>query len=579
MPTFLRVLYLSVLLTACTASARPAHKPDTASIRSWQQGELHSGQSFDNNLRQLQQWLSQSEQGLPDNLDSSLLYLRYFSYYSDTAQLPAASLLQLHQLLQQLAAQPRFSQANHTGWRLQEHYAVLLYRYYPNSALTAHWPQQLQALLPPLQQLQLGADLQQHYSWWEISRSLAFAAVSARNQAELKPPLAAAAIDDTLLSLLPHSQGWQLEHIVWALAYYHILLEPAAQQALDKQVLAALSSHPALQDQHQYRQIFSRYLANSFRVREQCEAEFAPHCLVPDIEPALPLRHQCHERLVIRARTIAPAQLESSCQNMMAQEARFHQLLNTGQQPVANDFNHTLEVVIFDDYSDYNLYGSLYFNIRSNNGGMYIEGTPSDPANQARFFSFQRFWQPQPFAVWNLEHEYIHYLDGRFAGYGPFGHFPSHLVWWSEGLAELLSQPEQNRLALAMLQKTATADLPSLQQIFAASYADGLDLTYRWSWFAWRYLQQHKPEQLAQLAGLLRQDFFAGYLALLQQLADSEQAAFSQYLALQAKQPLPAPGGTTYPLGRYLYRSYLQPGQLPISERHFHLLQQTEPQQ
>jgi microbial collagenase len=48
----------------------------------------------------------------------------------------------------------------------------------------------------------------------------------------------------------------------------------------------------------------------------------------------------------------------------------------------------------------------------------------------------------------------VHYLDGRFVKYDTYGHFPSHLVWWSEGLAEYISKGDNSVKALKLLAKT-----------------------------------------------------------------------------------------------------------------------------
>lgn len=47
------------------------------------------------------------------------------------------------------------------------------------------------------------------------------------------------------------------------------------------------------------------------------------------------------------------------------------------------------------------------------------KGDPSDPDNQARFIAYRAEWL-DGFAVWNLCHEYSHYLDGRYTIQGTF---------------------------------------------------------------------------------------------------------------------------------------------------------------
>lgn len=510
----------------------------------------------------------------PD-IDNELNFLRRLSYKQHTTQLTESALTQLHVMLQSLSQHHGFS-ANHAkAKRWQEQYSVLSYRYQPASASTLHnilsTLSQLSATLPD-------ADLASDYAWWEAIRAQAFLAVDARNNDELKQQFNQSRWQQTALTLVPMATGWQLDHLLWLLAYQHILLPENAQKSLDNAVIAALEAHPALSMQQQ-KQLFSwRYLTNSFRVQDNCLQDFANWCVLPPLEQALPHQHSCHSGLIIRYRSIKTEQLQQLCQQMMAQEDDFHRLLQTGGEAVANDNNTRLEVIIFDDYSDYNLFGALHFNIRTNNGGMYLEGTPSDPDNQARFFAFQKFWQPEPLAVWNLEHEYIHYLDGRYASYGPFGHFPSHKVWWSEGLAELISLGKHNPLAMTMLSNTPIGDEPQLSQIFAASYQDGLDLTYRWSYFSWRFLQQVLPERIPALAQALRSDFFAGYLHQLSQIAEQHQADFSAFLQQLRSQVTTEAASSTPPiLGRYLYRSYLQPAHLVNDERHFHRLYLNNP--
>ncbi|NEE46049.1 hypothetical protein G3M55_15670, partial [Streptomyces sp. SID8455] len=77
----------------------------------------------------------------------------------------------------------------------------------------------------------------------------------------------------------------------------------------------------------------------------------------------------------------------------------------------------SLEVVVFNSSSEYRrLAGSLY-GVSTNNGGVYLEGNPSAPGNQARFIAY-RDETASTFTVKNLNHEYTHYLDGRFNMFG-----------------------------------------------------------------------------------------------------------------------------------------------------------------
>jgi len=563
MKHLLQILLLFSVLPVCTPLQATQNNPTSFDVTS--NADLLSQQVIDISKKIVASLNSQHTEW-PD-IDDELDFLRAFSYQHHTDRLTEPALTEVHIVLQTLSQYHGFV-ANHAkAKRWQEQYSVLSYRYQPTNASSLserlNTLSQLTSKLPD-------ADLASDYAWWEAIRAQAFLALEARSKEQWKQQFNQSKWQQVFLALVPKANDWQLEHLLWLLAYQHILMSEETQKSLDDAVIIALQAHPELSEQER-KQLFSwRYLTNSFRVQDNCRQDFSNWCVLPPVEQALPHQHSCHTGLVVRYRSINTGQLQQLCQQMMAQEDDFHRLLQTGREPVANDGNQRLEVIVFDDYSDYNLFGALNFNIRTDNGGMFIEGTPSDPNNQARFFAFQKFWQPEPLDVWNLEHEYVHYLDGRYTSYGPFGHFPSHKVWWSEGLAELISLGKHNPQAITMLSKTAAEDTPELSRIFAASYQDGLDLTYRWSYLAWRFLQSELPELIPALAQTLRTDFFAGYQHQLTQIAQRHQADFSAFLQHLRNHAATEAARQPPILGRYLYRSYLQPAHLINDERHFH---------
>ncbi len=590
-------------------------------------------------------------------------------------------LQQLHQLLQQLSRTTPFSRHDETALRLQEQFAVLLYRYYPRSGLQSELASMLPILSRLLQQPALiGTDAspalaqQAAYRDLELYRALGFLLYAARNEPaqqqlwQQQQPLL-----QWLLAQVSHSSGWQLQHQLWALAYWQLLLadhatksaannstsnatnsatnnaannSPAAKPdgkpasglqpaQLDARVWQALLQNRSLSAASRQQLFSHHYLVNSFRTRESCLTDFANQCQLIEPDQVLTSSHDCsvdtHPKVdthtknrIVDSHTVTPqfsntdttttspalqirirhqglsaAQLQQSCRLMLAQTSHFTDLLQSTAEPVANDHNQRLEVMIFPDYTAYNRAGSLAFDIQTNNGGMYIEGTPGDPANQARFFSFQQFWQAEPFAVWNLAHEFVHYLDGRFNLYGGFEHYPAKTVWWSEGLAEFIAhttsvtpQPavatapadarldEPNDKALQLLLDTEPSQFLTLSQIFATSYSEhGQDQIYRWSYWAWRFLATDDPALLRRLTSYLRGDFFKGYSDLLDEIAADKQAAFQLFLLRQRQLASTNPPQRAdarpdwQPLGRYVYRSDLTPPELPASGKHFHLWQ------
>lgn len=526
--------------------------------------------------------LAQAQDINSKELDDLLYYLRAFSYYGSIKKLTEQDWLALNDALNNLAAMPIFNQNNDSSARLKEHLAVTLYQYgwQEKSKIDPNFVAKIQATL--IEDINPSATSEnEQYQILEAYRSVGFLTYQARRNKALKAALTApknGLLDALTARLKSHSQNdWQLNNNLWALANLHYLLPEEPQAQTDKLVSEFVFSHPALTKTEQKRLFSQNYLVNSFRYHEQCDNDFKDQCLIPTIDEALPVNHTCSDTLFIRATAMTVDELAVSCNKLTSQEAFFHKTINSQNQPVSNDLNTKLRVVIFDNYSEYNRWGQLLFNIGTDNGGMYIEGTPEKAGNQATFYSFEAFWKQPEFDVWNLNHEYVHYLDGRFVKFGTFGHYPSHLVWWSEGLAEYISVQKQNKKAFELLNKSEQKDWPTLSDIFATTYSDGTDRVYRWSYQAIRFIFENYPTQGEQMAAALKRDDFEAYSNLLKEFANQHQAEFLAWqLAKQPAKQEPVQEVNTIktykanPLYRYLYRTYLRPSHLPITEQHKH---------
>ncbi|RZI98921.1 MAG: collagenase, partial [Rubrivivax sp.] len=271
----------------------------------------------------------------------------------------------------------------------------------------------------------------------------------------------------------------------------------------------------------------------------------------------LKFSQSCSSTLRVRAQSLTAAQFSDTCSQLAAEESYAHTMLKTRRLPVANDNNNALEVVVFDDYANYQKYASLIYGISTDNGGMYLEGNPADAANQARFVAYKATWLPG-FQIWNLKHEYIHYLDGRFDMAGDFALGTSKpTVWWIEGIAEYLSLGNNNQAAI----DAARTAQYKLSDIFGNTYemADYVSRAYRWGYMATRFMvERHRSDVDATLA-LFRQGDYAGYQARMQAIGTRYDAEFANWVAsaTTAGQPplptdpaLPACGGDPRYLGR-----------------------------
>ncbi|OUL56448.1 collagenase [Pseudoalteromonas ulvae] len=518
----------------------------------------------------------------PSQLDALLYYLRTYSYFGQFEEVHETVWAKLDASLTLLSQQPFFMEKTESARRLQEHYVVALYRFYyqaPFHTKLAPHLNNLALLLASYDDATLsGGSQQAQYSAWETLRAISFLAYEGRLNGEVAAQFNAntrltRALTDFAMQLT--QADWRFEHALWSLAYVHILMEEDAANQLDEQVWQWLSQAEFLSHQQAQSHYSLNYLANSYRAQDNCDNEFKGRCFIPSLEQALPIKHQCDDSLFILAEQMTTVQLEESCVQLLSQQADFHQILATNNQPVANDHNQSLRVVIFDDYSSYNRYGQMTFNIQTNNGGMYIEGNPSDPDNQATFYSFEAFWLRPQLSVWNLNHEYVHYLDGRFSKYGGFGHFPDKLVWWSEGMGEYISKREENPRAFKLLHETKRDNWLSLRAIFDTQYGDGSEQIYQWSYLAVRFLSEHSPTELQSLSQYLKTDFFLGYEQALTRLASTQQEEFELWLQAHNERYV-KPNTTINAINRkqyrYLYRSYLQPAHLTNTIKHRHNL-------
>ena len=249
----------------------------------------------------------------------------------------------------------------------------------------------------------------------------------------------------------------------------------------------------------------------------------------------------CSGTLRVRAQSLTAAQFSDTCSQLAAEESYAHTMLKTQRKPVAGDNNTALEVVVFDDYANYQKYASLIYGISTDNGGMYLEGNPADPANQARFIAHKATWLPN-FEIWNLKHEFIHYIDGRFDMVGDFAAGTAQpTVWWIEGIAEYLSLGNNNQAAI----DAARTGQYKLSDIFGNTYAmaDYVNRAYRWGYMATRFMvERHRADVDANLA-LFRAGDYTGYQARMQALGTRYDSEFTTWVAnatTAGQPPLPS---------------------------------------
>lgn len=237
--------------------------------------------------------------------------------------------------------------------------------------------------------------------------------------------------------------------------------------------------------------------------------------------------HDCSSTIKIRAQELTALQLQSACTTMEAEENRFHVSLATNNQPVADDNNTFLQVNIFNSSEDYQKYAKAIFKIDTNNGGMYLEGNPSQVGNQANFVAYEASYAKGDHYIWNLEHEYVHYLDGRFDMYGDFNAPTEAVVWWSEGVAEYIANQNDNPRAIDTIKD---GSVYTLGKVFETTY-DGFDQDriYRWGYLAVRFMFERHFDEVKSMLAKTRTGDWAGYKTLMSNWASAYGNEFTQW--------------------------------------------------
>lgn len=223
----------------------------------------------------------------------------------------------------------------------------------------------------------------------------------------------------------------------------------------------------------------------------------------------LPVTRTCNKTRTdtyrLRAQQITDAEFDEVCKRLAAQENHFHTLMKDNWKPVASDINSVLELIIFNSDEDYKFYATIIFGIDTKNGGIYMEGDPQKQGNLPRFYCFKQLNNGK-FDVWNLEHEFSHYLDGRYNKVG--GGDPSlYSMWWTEGSAEYAANKQQYRTMV----DTCKAKQYPLSTIFANNRGSSKDRIYSYGYLAARFMFERHRTDVDTMLGFLRSASWSQY--------------------------------------------------------------------
>ncbi|WP_331724465.1 collagenase (plasmid) [Streptomyces longwoodensis] len=217
----------------------------------------------------------------------------------------------------------------------------------------------------------------------------------------------------------------------------------------------------------------------------------------------LTVTYACSSSITIKAQQMTSGELSSTCASLRNQDAYFHGIVRDNG-PVANDYNSTIEVVVYDSSTDYQTYAGAMYGIDTNNGGMYLEGNPAAAGNQPRFIAYEAEWLRPDFQIWNLNHEYTHYLDGRYDMYGDFSAgTTTPTIWWIEGFAEYVSYTYRG-VPYTEAMTEAGRRTYALSTLFDTTYSNDTTRIYRWGYLATRYMLENHRAEMDTVLGYYR---------------------------------------------------------------------------
>ncbi|MFI7412993.1 collagenase [Streptomyces sp. NPDC049627] len=247
---------------------------------------------------------------------------------------------------------------------------------------------------------------------------------------------------------------------------------------------------------------------------------------------ALPITHPCDATHSIRAQALTPGDLDAACASVLGQDSYFHGLVKD-DGPIPGQYLSTIDLVVFASRADYRTYAGAIFGISTDNGGMTLIGDPTDAANRPLSVMYQKSQDDGHAArIWNLNHEYTHYLDARHDMKGDFTQQTSVPdVWWIEGVAEYVSYGYRH-ITYDQAVTEAGKHTYRLSTLFQNTYANSdVTRTYPWGYLAVRYMVEKHPADIDRMLARFRVgDYTGGHAVYATDIGTRYDADFDQWL-------------------------------------------------
>ncbi|MGF1431587.1 collagenase [Kitasatospora sp. LaBMicrA B282] len=245
--------------------------------------------------------------------------------------------------------------------------------------------------------------------------------------------------------------------------------------------------------------------------------------------------------ITILSQALTADQQAATCTSLTGETTFFHNVVKDSG-PLPGQYESTLQMVVFASPQDYQTYAGEIFGVGTDNGGITVVGNPTDPNNQPFSLTYQNGDDGFTAGIWNLNHEYTHYLDARYDTLGDFTAATStpDTIWWIEGLAEYDSYTYRGVTDTEAVADAAKATYP-LSTIFANTYGSGDDRVYPWGYLSVRYMLENHWSDVNTLLGDYRAGNYQAAYDLLTSIGTSYDADWTAWLAKCAAGACTAP--------------------------------------
>ena len=239
------------------------------------------------------------------------------------------------------------------------------------------------------------------------------------------------------------------------------------------------------------------------------------------------------DTITVHAEDLGQGKLALACRRLEHHGRVFHSMVDTDCEPVPGDANRHLEVFVFNDgRSCEDLESAAFGRNPDSCSGIYWEGDwegdPSNPETRARFVATEYTADENPrdpeLAIWNFEHEYGHYLDGRYNRHGPYRGSDPSINWWSEGFAEYFAAEVSPHIRLPVFQSPYSLSDTLL-------HSGSIPTRYAHRHLAVRYLMQNRRDFIETLLRYMRLGEYGKYTRHMADEAPKYEAAWRTWLS------------------------------------------------